>query len=71
MKSDILPEFQKFLRSRHIVQKHYIPFYACWASKFLAFSKNDPNLSHDLKVQKFFNYLNTQKNIADWQIKQA
>jgi integron integrase len=71
MREIVLPEFQNYLRSKSLVNEKYIPFYAHWASKFLAFSENDPNLSRDLQVQKFFNYLKTQKNIADWQVKQA
>jgi hypothetical protein len=71
MKNEVLPEFQNYLRSNSLVQEKYIPFYAHWASKFLAFSKNDPHLSRDLQVRKFFNYLKTQKKIADWQVKQA
>jgi hypothetical protein len=71
MKNIILPEFQDYLRSKSLVNAKYIPYFALWASKFLAFSENDANLSHDLQVQKFFNYLKTQKNIADWQVRQA
>jgi hypothetical protein len=71
MKKLTLPEFQEFLRTKSLVKEKYIPFYANWASKFLAFSKNEVNLSHDLQVQKFLDLLKGQENIADWQIKQA
>ena len=71
MRKIVLPEFQDYLRSKSLVNEKYIPFYAHWASKFLAFLKDNENLSSDLQVQKFFNYLKTQQNIADWQLKQA
>jgi len=71
MKSNILPEFQKFLRSRRFVQEKYIPFYAYWASNFLAFSNRNEYLNHDLSVDEFLNHLKAKKNIADWQVKQA
>ena len=71
MRKITLPEFQDYVRSQSLVTEKYIPFYAHWASKFLAFSKDYPKLSRDLQIQKFFNYLTTQKNIADWQIRQA
>lgn len=38
MKNDILPEFQEFLRTRRLVQKKYISYYAYWASKFFNYS---------------------------------
>lgn len=71
MKNNILPEFREFLRSRNLVDKKYITFYAYWASKFLIFSNNNESLNHELRIKKFLNHLNTQKNIADWQVKQA
>ncbi len=71
MKNNILPEFQEFLRSRGIVNEQYIPFYAHWSSKFLAFSNENENLNLDLRIEKFLNHLKTEKNIADWQVKQA
>ncbi len=66
-----LSEFQEYLRSNSLVQEKYIRFYAQWASKFLAFSTRNNNLSHDLQVQKFNNYLKIHEKVADWQVKQA
>ncbi len=71
MKNNTLPEFQEFLRSRCIVNEQYISFYAHWSSKFLAFSNTNENLNYDLRIEKFLNQLKTEKNIADWQVKQA
>ncbi|MEE8328924.1 MAG: hypothetical protein V3R54_03220, partial [Thermodesulfovibrionia bacterium] len=45
--------------------------YAHWSSKFLAFSNENENLNYDLRIEKFLNHLKTQKDIADWQVKQA
>jgi hypothetical protein len=67
MENRILPEFQEFLLSRSIVVAKKVPFYAHWASKFLAFSNKNQDLNPDLRVQKFLNHLKSQKNIADWQ----
>jgi len=71
VKKRILPEFQDFLVSRSLVPEKNVSFYAHWVSKFLAFSNRNEELRHNLKVEKFLNYLKSQKNIADWQIKQA
>jgi len=71
VKDRILPEFQDFLISRSLVPEKNVSFYAHWVSKFLAFSNRNENLGPDLKVEKFLNHLKSQKNISDWQIKQA
>jgi integron integrase len=71
MKANILPEFQKFLLSRSLVPEKNVPFHAYWASKFLSFSNNNENLTPDLRVREFLNHLKQQKNITDWQLKQA
>jgi len=71
VKNPILPEFQDFLVSRSLVPEKNVSFYANWVSKFLAFCNRNEDLRPDLKVEKFLSYLKSQKNIADWQIKQA
>jgi integron integrase len=71
MKNDILPEFQNFLISRRLVLEKNAPFYAYWASKFLVFSNRNENLGINLRIKKFLNHLKSQKNIPDWQIRQA
>jgi hypothetical protein len=71
MKNIILPKFQEYLRSKSLINEKYISYYALWARIFLAFSKSNGNLSHDVQVQKFIDYLKSQKGIADWQVKQA
>lgn len=71
MRKVLLPEFQEFLRSRRLVHDKYIPFYAHWARSFLVFSENDAQLTNDLTIHKFLDFLRAQKNISDWQVKQA
>jgi len=44
-----LPEFQNFLLSRKLAPENNVPLYAYWVSKFLAFSNNNENLTHDFK----------------------
>jgi integron integrase len=71
MENNILPDFQKFLLSRGFAPPKNVPFYANWVSKFIAFSNRHEELNHELLFQKFLDKLKSQKNTADWQIKQA
>ena len=71
MAERILPEFQDFLISRSLAPEKNVPFYTHWVSKFLAFSNRNQDLGPDLRAQKFLNQLKSQKNIFDWQIRQA
>jgi hypothetical protein len=71
VKNTILPNLQNFLVSRPLVPEKNVFFYANWVSKFLVFCNRNEHLRPDLKVEKFLNYLKSQKNIADWQIKQT
>jgi integron integrase len=68
---NVLQEFQEFLHSRRLVQQKYIPYYAYWASKFMSFSNKRTNINNELCVKEFLNQLQSQGNIADWQVKQA
>jgi len=67
----ILPEFQNFLISRKLVPEENVPYYAHWASKFLVFSNKNSQLELSSLVAEFFHSLQSEKNIADWQIRQA
>ena len=71
MEEKILPEFQKFLLSRGFAPPKNVPFFANWVSKFIAFSNQHEELNQDLLFQKFLDKLKSQKNTADWQIRQA
>ncbi len=66
-----LPEFQDFLCSRNLVPENKVSYYAYWASKFLAFSNSNSELNRELQVERFLSRLKLDKNIADWQVKQA
>jgi hypothetical protein len=71
MENAILPDFQKFLLSRGFAPRKNVPFYANWVSKFIAFSNRHEELNYDLLFEKFLDNLKSQKNTADWQIRQA
>ena len=71
MESKILPDFQKFLLSRGFAAPKNVPFYANWVSKFLTFSNQGEELNQDLLFEKFLEKLKSQKNTADWQMRQA
>ena len=67
----ILPEFQEFLISREFVSKKNASYYAYWVSKFLDFSNHNEELPLDMRIAKFISLMKKQKNIDDWQVKQA
>jgi len=71
MESTTLPDFQKFLLSRGFAPPKNVPFYATWVSKFITFSNRHEELNDDLLFEKFLHKLKSQKNTADWQIRQA
>ncbi|MBM4311585.1 MAG: integron integrase [Deltaproteobacteria bacterium] len=68
---DILPEFQVFLRTRRIVPEKNIPFYAWWASRFLAFGNKNEHLPLDIRIEQFLKEIQLNKPLADWQLRQA
>jgi integron integrase len=67
----VLTDYQDFLLSRGLVQEKYVSYYAHWASRYLAFSNRNENLSADLKIEAFINDLKKQNKITDWQVRQA
>ena len=71
MKGVILPVFQKFLVSHHLVPEKNSQYYAYWVSKFLVFANKNIDLSCNTKIEKFLKYLEGSEKTADWQIKQA
>jgi len=68
---EILPEFQGYLRKRAIVPEKNIPFYAWWASRFLAFGNKNENLPLDIRIEHFLKEIQNNKRLADWQLRQA
>ena len=71
MNKDLLPEYQKHLCAKSLVQEKYITYYAHWARKFLSFSNENESLNRDLQIKKFLDHLATQQSIKEWQIRQA
>ncbi len=70
----ILPEFQEFLLQRNLASEKNIPFLAYWVSRFLAFSqKHDYKATEYLEsaVLEFLDALRADKQILDWQPRQA
>ena len=39
--------------------------------KFLSFSSENENLSHELRVEEFLNHFKLNEVLAEWQVKQA
>ncbi len=67
----VLPEFQEFLLSHQLAAEKYVPFFAIWASKFLAFSKRKRPQDISVTVAEFLDSLKSMANVADWQLRQA
>ncbi len=70
-KGCVLPAFQSFLSSRKLAPEKPIPFYAYWASRFLAFCNKQAATDSSKAAMEFRQSLMTDQKIADWQIKQA
>lgn len=69
--NNILPEFQQFLVVKGFTSKRHAPFYARWASKFLAYSNENREPDLKKKIENFIAHLLKDQNIADWQVDQA
>jgi len=67
----VLPDFQAFLSSYKLAPENNIPFYAYWASRFLAFCNKQAATDLPRAALEFRQSLITNQKIADWQIKQA
>jgi integron integrase len=71
MQNNILPEFQQFLVDKGFASKKHAPFYALWASKFLAYSNNNNELDPEKSMEGFLALLMEDQTTEDWQIDQA
>lgn len=71
MLNNILPEFQRFLIDKSLASERHAPFYARWASKFLAYSNNNSEPDLEKRMESFLAHLLKDHNIADWQVDQA
>jgi integron integrase len=69
--SQTLPDFQRYLLARRLVPEKSVTYYAYWAHRYLLFSKRLQNAGAVEALQLFLEDLQSKKNIADWQIKQA
>jgi integron integrase len=70
-KEPVLPAFQSFLLSHGLAPKKNIPFYAYWASRFLAFCNMRDMTDLSAACPEFEQSLLADRTIADWQVKQA
>ncbi len=48
-----------------------VPFYAYWASKYLAFLNKKEKVDPELNIPEFLDILKKKENIADWQVRQV
>jgi integron integrase len=70
-KEQVLPAFQSFLLSHGLAPEKKIPFYAYWASRFLAFCNKHDLTEPSRACLEFAHSLMADQKIAGWQIKQA
>lgn len=70
-KESILPDFQAFLRNRNLVHEKYIPYFAHWVSRFPYFCNNNSQSDRARLILEFMDLLKKDKNISDWQLRQA
>ena len=70
-RENILPDFQAFLRNRKLLPEKHIPYYAYWASRFLDFSNKNTQSDHNKLILEFMDSLQKDKDVPDWQIRQA
>lgn len=70
----ILPEFQTFLRDRHLAPEKNVPFLAYWVSRFLTFGRKKDISTDDyneVTVIEFLDLLRANEKTLDWQPRQA
>ena len=73
-KSDILPEFQAFLLEKKLTPEKNVLFYALWVSKYFSYARKKQISSDQYQenaVIEFIEFLKTDPNMSDWQIRQA
>jgi integron integrase len=67
----LLPEFQEFLRAHRLAPDNHIPYLASWVNRFLSFLNRSGDKDINEIVLGFIDHLKTNRNLADWQIRQA
>ncbi len=66
-----LMEFEKFLKSRNLVQEDKIKYYSNWVDKYLhGIGYRDEAITRD-SIVSFSNAMLQDKRYADWQVRQA
>ena len=68
---EVLPEFQEFLVSRKLALEKNAPYYALWASRFLAFANKNDGQDLDALVLEFLEDRKKRGRMEDWQLRQA
>ena len=69
--TNVLPEFQRFLRNRRMVPDRGIPYYALWVSRFLSFISRKGQGDAEYQAQEFIDGLKADRHVEDWRIRQA
>ena len=64
------PNFRTSFFPIGLVPEENVPNYARWVSGFLAFCNKSSYLDHDTLTSEFMHFLKSEKNIADWQVRQ-
>ena len=73
-KNDVLPEFQTFPLEKKLTPEKNVFFYALWASKYFSYARKKQISSDQYQenaVIEFIEFLKTDPNMSDWQIRQA
>jgi len=70
-KKILLPEFQEFLHANKLAPENHIPHLAYWVNRFLVFLNKSENRDIDSITFDFIDSLRADRNIADWQVRQA
>ena len=68
---NLLPEFQQYLRSRHLAAEKAAPFFALWVSMFLDFANKNTFADTNALIQNFLEHLKITASKEDWQVDQA
>jgi hypothetical protein len=70
-KNDVLPEFQTFLLEKKLTPEKNVFFYALWVSKYFTYARKKQISSDQYQENAVIEFLKTDPNMSDWQIRQA
>lgn len=71
MTESILPDFQKYLKTKQLVNPKHIPFFAYWASRFISYAGEHQTRDLENNILNFLKNLSETESREDWQIRQA